>query len=254
MNEDAKRHLAKLDVVWSIPSTNAHCFNHMQSRCSTGVACFAEHQSAGRGRRGRQWASPAAANLYFSIGWRFNGGVETLEGLSLAVGVMIADVLSQDFGVPGIKLKWPNDIFCGQRKLGGVLIEMSGDASGPCDVVIGVGVNVCMPKNTGVEIDQPWTDVCSHTDVVPSRNRMAARFLDQLLPLLATYESRGFAHYRSRWQEYDAFAGQPVVLCAGENQCVAGSAAGVNDSGGLVIDVNGIMRVFKSGEVSLRRD
>jgi BirA family biotin operon repressor/biotin-[acetyl-CoA-carboxylase] ligase len=121
-------------------------------------------------------------------------------------------------------------------------------------VVIGVGVNVCMPKNTGMEIDQPWTDVCSHTDAVSSRNQMAAGFLNRLLLLLATYESRGFAHYRDRWQEYDVFAGQSVVLSIGENQCIAGCAAGVSDSGGLVIDVDGLLRVFKSGEVSLRRD
>lgn len=128
----------RLELFSSIDSTNSYLLRHSDL---AGRICVAELQTQGRGRRGRAWVSPYAQNVYLSIGWGFDGGVAVIEGLSLAVGVAIAHALQKQ-GVSGIELKWPNDVlYCG-KKLAGILIEMVGDPSGYCQVVIGVGVNV----------------------------------------------------------------------------------------------------------------
>ncbi len=251
LDETAGSLVDQLDVHWSLSSTNTVCMQGM-AECQSGARiCLAEHQSSGRGRRGRHWTSPLAGNLYLSIGWRFAGGVEALEGLSLTVGLIVAEVLTEEFAVQGIGLKWPNDILCKQRKLGGILIEMSGDASGPCDVVIGLGLNVGMGLVEGNTIDQPWTDLFKETGVALSRNKLAAGILGRLLPMLASFESVGFSHYSQRWQDLDVFAGRSVMISVGDSH-VFGKVLGVTGHGALLLDVDGVQRAFNAGEVSLR--
>ena len=128
----------------------------------SGLVCTAEQQTAGRGRRGREWISPFGRNLYVSTVWEFTQGAAALEGLSLAVGVAVAQAL-KGLGLPEVQLKWPNDIQHEGKKLGGVLLEMVGDASRQCQVVVGIGVNVAMPGAAANAIDQAWTDISRMT-------------------------------------------------------------------------------------------
>src|SRR5690606_4226150 len=124
-----------------------------------GVAVLlAERQTAGRGRRGRHWASPLAANLYLSASRRYGGGLARLGGLSLAAGTAVAEAL-RALGASGVQLKWPNDLVIGGRKLGGLLVEGSGEPAGAARAVVGLGLNVRMPETEGGRIDQPWTDL-----------------------------------------------------------------------------------------------
>ena len=116
------------------------------------MVCFAEHQSAGKGRRGRQWVSPFGSNIYMSILWRFQqDGIACTAGLSLAVGVAVIRAL-KTYGFNEVGLKWPNDIYCQGKKLGGILIEVSGEADGPCAVIIGLGLNLFLPEIQGQTI------------------------------------------------------------------------------------------------------
>ena len=255
LDTGALSQLTALDLQWIIPSTNAYCLSLLAANSpASGYVCLAEQQSQGRGRRGRIWASPLAANIYLSVIWRFSGGVDALEGLSLAVGLAVVEALDRMCGLADVRLKWPNDILWRGCKLGGILIEMTGDTSGPCGVVIGLGLNVCMPSNFGQKIEQAWVDLAGAMNATPSRNVVVAALLNSLLPLLAEYETHGFAFYRERWARYDAYYDADVMVQQGEHApaCV-GVAKGVTEQGALLVDVDGVQRSFKSGEVSLRR-
>lgn len=241
--------LRELAVRDEVDSTNAQLLSRLERGDGHRVAMLAERQTAGRGRRGRQWISPFGSGISLSVGWQFGGGVQLLEGLSLAVGVALAEAL-EAFGVPDVTLKWPNDIWCRGRKLAGVLLELSGDLTDRCGVVVGVGLNVGLPDSLAQEIGQPWIDL---NQVRPGigRNPLAATMLSRLLGLLEHYPERGFAAYRAAWQARDAFADRHVQL-ESARQSWQGLARGVDDSGALILETTSGLQVFHGGEVSLR--
>lgn len=242
--------LSSIEVHPQVDSTNRQALLRAQDGAQNGHAILAEHQFAGRGRRGRVWVSPFASNLYLSVVWGFDGGASALEGLSLAVGVAIARALSA-MGVPEIGLKWPNDVYWQGRKLGGILLEMVGDAAGRCQVVVGVGINVNMPRQAQQAIDQPWCDLNTASGHTISRNQLAAQILSHLLPVLSEFERDGFSVFQAEWSSLDCIVGKPVVLHMGERMLL-GMAAGVGDTGALAIDTDAGRQWFHGGEVSLR--
>lgn len=251
MSPTAKSLLAELYLLGRIDSTNSVALQKAQQGVSSGCVIVAEQQTAGRGRRGRQWVSPYGCNIYCSTVWQFQGGAAALEGLSLAVGVAVARALAAT-GLNGVKLKWPNDVLWDGRKLAGILLEMIGDAAGHCQVVVGIGINVSMRSEVAdALIDQPWTSAAAAAGGVVSRNRLLANLLSELLPLLAAFEVGGFAAFHEAWSALDAMYGRDVLLRAGD-QSVAGRAVGVAANGALAIETVSGHQWFHGGEVSLR--
>lgn len=248
----AKPHLSKINIFQTIDSTNTYARQLAEKNSVSGLVILAEQQTGGRGRRGKSWVSPFAANIYLSIVWDFEQGAEALEGLSLAVGVAVRRALIAH-GVQGVKLKWPNDIYVEQKKLGGILLEMIGDPAGHCSVVIGVGLNVSMPVSQASAIDQDWTDVATELqDKLPARNKLAAELISEILPLLSTFQEQGFAAYCDEWQAADAFYGQPAVIST-PKQSTAGIVKGVGINGALRLELDsGNIESFIGGELSLR--
>jgi BirA family biotin operon repressor/biotin-[acetyl-CoA-carboxylase] ligase len=238
----------RLEVKEVVASTSDEVMIKALEGCN-GFVCAAEQQTAGKGRRGRRWVSPYASNLYFSINWTFSEGVASIEGLSLAVGVAVVNALER-VGVYGVKLKWPNDVLYQGRKLAGVLLEVVGDMNGPCQVVVGIGLNVRMPKKA--EIDQPWVDLHSIEPLAADRNRVLAALLDQLLPLLAGYEKSGFTAFRERWLALDAYASKRILISLGPST-IEGKAVGVDVNGALLLETVEGIKSFNGGEVSVRR-
>jgi BirA family transcriptional regulator, biotin operon repressor / biotin---[acetyl-CoA-carboxylase] ligase len=212
---------------------------------------FAERQSAGRGRRGRCWTSPLAANLYFSVSRRFHTPMARMGGLSLAVGVALAEAVAS-LGVAGARVKWPNDVWVAGRKLAGVLIETGGELGGPVDAVIGVGLNVMMPAEQGAGIGQAWTDLAREGGV-SDRNRVAAVALGALLPALEQFDREGLGAFLERFSRLDALEGEAVEVVLSQGR-VQGRALGVTADGALrmALDAGG-ERCFHAGEASLRR-
>lgn len=243
--------LGELLIEPALDSTNAEALRRLAAGAGPGFCCSAELQTAGRGRRGRPWVSPFARNLYLSLTWEYEGGAAALEGLSLAVGVAVVRAL-EELGASGLQLKWPNDLLFQGAKLGGVLLEMVGDAAGRCQVVVGVGINVHMPQAAADTIDQSWTDLRRVAgDGLPGRNRLLAALLDHLLPLLASFGASGFAPWRDAWMALDAFAGAPVVISSGEFR-KAGIARGVDERGALQLETSLGLQPVYGGEISLR--
>lgn len=249
LSVQAADYLAQLDIENLCPSTNLQAMAWVEAGHGAGYVCLAEYQSAGRGRRGRQWVSPYGSNIYMSVVAEFQGGVAQLEGLSLAVGVALVRALNQ-LDVAGVELKWPNDVLCQGRKLAGILLEMTGDVTGACQVVVGVGLNFRMPQAAAAGIDQPWIDLTSVSPEL-SRNELVIAVLNQLLPLLASYAEDGFVLYRKPWEGMHAYQNQKVAMHQG-NSVISGKALGVTATGALILDVDGQLQEFSGGEVSLR--
>ncbi|MEE4249206.1 MAG: biotin--[acetyl-CoA-carboxylase] ligase [Alcanivoracaceae bacterium] len=240
-----------VEVVPGTGSTNADVIARLRGHQETPFALLAEHQSAGRGRRGRTWSSPFATNLYLTLGWRFDVGAPRLEGLSLAVGVAVAEAMAAAGLGSSVSLKWPNDIWVAERKIGGVLIELSGDLEEACSAAIGIGINGRLGAASAAEIDQPWTDFYRETGAAMDRTSLASDILLRLSTMLDAFPLQGFAACRQRWMEFDALAGRSVTVTTAAGS-VTGVAEGVDLSGALQLRVDGVLKLFHGGEASLR--
>ena len=241
--------VSNLDLLFTVDSTNDWAMKKLHlGEASTGYVCLAEFQRCGRGRRGRQWISPLASNIIFSMIWEFEGGATVLEGLSLAVGVAVVRALNA-MGVDQVQLKWPNDILLNDAKVGGVLLDMTGDPAGTCQVIVGVGINVYMSDQQPA-IHQSWTSILHHFPNV-SRNQLTAKLISELTALVSDYSEAGFVSVKQEWLSYDAYQGREVQLTAGDT-LLQGLVTGVADNGALLLKVDGIERAIHGGEVSLR--
>lgn len=246
---NASSYTPGVEVHSSLASTSSYLAARLDDLDGSTI-CFAEHQTAGRGRRGREWVSPYGANLYFSVHHRFSLAMQELGGLSLAVGAAVAQVLSAY--VPQVSLKWPNDLLVDGRKLAGILVDVHGLADGPVDTVIGIGLNVAMPTHKAETIDQPWTDLQQLVQQRPSRNRLASELSIAVLAVLGEFSGSLNPASLAAWRRFDAWHGKPVVLVRGSHS-FCGIHAGIADDGSLRLDVDGSLQLFQSGEVSLRK-
>ena len=252
--DDAVPRLA-IEVVDQVDSTSTELLRRVQRRDIHGVVLAAEWQTAGRGRRGRSWTAVAGGSLTFSLGWQFEQGAGFLAGLSLAVGVAVARALEAE-GFAGIALKWPNDLVHRHLKVGGILIEMNGDALGPSTAVIGVGLNVRLPVEVRKNIEAPVTDLATVAGKKAppiDRNRLLARLLAELSAVLDQYAREGFAPFAAEWQHRHAYQGKLVRLLLPDGAVVTGKVAGVDASGALVLADGPRRTRFLSGEISMRR-
>ncbi len=249
VDECARNLLPDIEIHQEIHSTNRHLMERLGA-LQCGHVCLAERQTAGRGRRGRPWVSPFGRNIYLSLYWQYSLSPPELSGLALAVGVAVAEAL-HTLGVEGAALKWPNDVLWRQRKLAGILLEMSGEAAGPYHVVVGIGLNVRMGAGPADEIDQPWSDITSALGREVSRNQVAGILIGALLQTLERYQREGFQPFRQAWQRYDAYIGQEVSLQS-PGETVSGVMRGVDASGALLLETANGLHTFHSGEVSLR--
>lgn len=232
----------------SIDSTNAEGMRLAANGQLAPFVVLAEQQSAGRGRRGRQWISPFAQNLYFSLVLRIDGGMRQLEGLSLVVGLAVMRTL-QTFGVKNVGVKWPNDVLVDGQKITGILLELIGDPADVCHVVLGIGINVNMQANT--QVDQRWTSMRRELGASVDRNHLVAVLGHHLEHELGRHRRYGFAAFQEEWEQAHLWQGRNVTLIAGATQ-VQGVVAGVDGQGGLRMRVDGVEKVFSGGELSLR--
>lgn len=248
----ARAKLGELALYPQIDSTSSELLRRAVVDPRDGQVCLAEVQSAARGRRGRVWRMPLGGGVALSLLKRFDGAMVSLAGLSLVVGVAVVDAL-EECGVGGVGLKWPNDLVADGRKLGGILVELGGDAMGPCHAVMGIGINSRLGRS-GREIDQPWTDLATLAGAsAPSRNRVAAGVLNRLVAAMETFADQGFAAFAAAYARRDVLQGREVrVLAAGGVR--DGIARGVDARGALRVEFADGERVLDAGEVSIRSD
>jgi len=244
---------ASCDLALSLDSTNSAMMDKADGNVRDRHICFAEMQTSGRGRRGRQWLSPFARNLYFSVLWPFSQGIAGIQGLSLAVGLAIHRVV-QRHGVKEAGLKWPNDILVNSNgahaKLGGILIEITGDVTDNCQVVIGVGLNLDVSSRDQAQLDQQAIGL-KQLGFNGSRNQLAADVVNELVSVLAQFEEQGFSGFQRDWNDADCFSGQPLKVMLPSSD-IQGVGAGVNSKGEYQLETSSGLQLINAGEVSLR--
>ena len=251
LSEKSLSSLSQLEILPTIGSTNMYLLSKITHAFTSGHACFAEHQFSGKGRRGKAWFSPYGCNIFLSLFWRFSKDVMALQGLTLAMAVAVVRALTR-YGVVGAQIKWPNDIYVQGKKLAGILVELHAVADVETSVVIGVGLNVAMPILSENYVDQPFTDVATIMRVVPDRNKLAGFLLDALLEMCQAFSHNPFFAFKETFEHCDMLRGSEVTVMLG-NENISGIAEGVDEYGALCVRVDGVVRSFHSGSVSLKK-
>ncbi|MFZ4835942.1 bifunctional biotin--[acetyl-CoA-carboxylase] ligase/biotin operon repressor BirA [Rouxiella sp. Mn2063] len=238
----------KVEVLPVIDSTNQYLLDRID-KLSSGDACIAEYQQAGRGRRGRKWFSPFGTNLYLSMYWKLEQGPAAAMGLSLVIGIVMTEVL-QSLGAEDVRVKWPNDLYLKDRKLAGILVELIGKTGDAAQLVIGAGINLKMREPAGDVINQGWINL-QEAGIEIDRNELTVTLLKQLRSSLNQFEQEGLAPFISRWRRLDNFLDRPVKLLIGDKE-VHGIERGIDQQGALLLEQDGVIKPFIGGEISLR--
>lgn len=255
LNKDSiKQHVKDVNIIVEpvIDSTNQYMLERIPSLIS-GDTCLAEYQSAGRGRRGRQWISPFGCNLYLSMYWKLDQGPAAAVGLSLVVGIVIAETLNK-ISKEKVKVKWPNDLYMNDKKLAGILVELTGKTGDAAHIIIGIGINIGMSK-TNIEntntITQEWASLRDEVEDI-ERNELSANIIQALKDSLILFEKEGLKPFLDRWFKLDNFLNRNVKLLIG-NDIISGVERGINDQGALLLQKdNGEIIPYIGGEISLR--
>lgn len=241
-----------VDALDECDSTSSELMRRAERGAPSGSVVVADRQSAGRGRRGRNWLSSPESSLTFSLLWRFSGNAATLSGLSLAVGVALAQAM-ENLGARGVGLKWPNDVLLRRgddfAKLAGILIELSSDRRGT-QAIIGIGLNLVPPEG---DLPQPAAGLSQACPPPIDRHDVLAAILGQLATVLDTFAVNRFLGLKMQWQGYHAWQDQAVQILGDGASPIVGRCLGVDDEGALLLETAaGVERIF-SGDVSLRR-
>lgn len=242
-----------LEVHEELSSTSDHLLAAAELPAGRFDACLAEFQNAGRGRRGRRWIAPFASGICLSVNWSIRDAPGALSALSLAVGVAILRALRR-LSIHGLALKWPNDLVHGRRKIGGILIDMRGEAAGPAYVVVGCGINVRLTQGLRAALQAEGIEAAGLAELLDtplSRNALAASLVNEIALALEEFAARGLAAFMDEWKSADDLIDQPVCVLQGDGT-VEGLARGIDGDGALLLEVDGARRRILSGEVSVR--
>jgi BirA family transcriptional regulator, biotin operon repressor / biotin---[acetyl-CoA-carboxylase] ligase len=243
----------RIHVFEALDSTNNWLAAHVRAEHPGrhgGEVCLAETQTAGRGRRGRSWASPASGNLYLSLAWRVMREERDSGAATLAIGVAVAEALS-DISNASLGLKWPNDVYADRRKLGGILVELVSRGTERYWIV-GIGVNLSAPPLEADAFPQPagltefWPEAGVH------RNRLAGAIIDGVFQACMSYENEGFAPVLPKWDSYDLAREREVDIQTADGRFMRGVGGGVDSRGRLRVLSAGREYWLHAGEVSLR--
>ena len=238
----------------SIDSTNAALLDRGAPPPGQFDFLTAEYQSAGRGRRGRSWLAPPGGAVCLSWSWCFEALPSQPGALSLVIGVAAIRALA-GLGLPGVQLKWPNDLVLPAGKLGGILIEMRSEAAGPMHAVVGMGLNVALGPDMRASIDAHGNVPVDLAEQFPGslvpRNHLVAAILDHGISAMSAFSRQGFAPFRADYLTHDWLGGKAVALSGG-NGPATGIARGVDDDGALLVEHDGGISRIISGEVSVR--
>ena len=252
---DVRSRIDSLIVEWTLESTNTELLGSSPPAAGTASVVLAEHQTGGRGRRGRGWIAPPGGAICLSLAWQYADMPADLAALSLIVGLCASDAL-RALGIADVGLKWPNDLVTGQGKLGGILIEMRAEAGGPVHVVIGIGLNVLLDDEARAAIQAAGNvadDMRARGGPVPDRNRVVAELLARLVPALEGFPRLGLKPWLESWHANDALFGREVRV-ENAGAISRGVARGIDAHGALLVEnPDGVQR-FISGEVTVRID
>lgn len=246
--------LRSLEVVWEIESTNATLLAAPAPPANIFDLLFTENQIAGRGRRGRSWSAALGGSVCFSIATSYDTVPRELPALTLAIGVCVLRVL-RAHGAIELLLKWPNDLQLAGQKIGGILVELRAEASGPAQVVVGIGLNLKLPSELRLQIEASGTkaaDLSSSGIRLSERNALVAEIAGSCITGLSQFNREGFAPFLNDWRAADALRNQSVRVLQPSGELV-GTARGIDAHGVLQVETSDQKIILISaGEVSVR--
>ena len=251
LNKDSMELLSRIEIKEQTNSTNDDAKESLKNSSHLLSAHFAEQQSAGRGRNNRKWISPFGQNIYLSLAWQSNLNFADIEGLSLAIGVEIAESLETHTDEV-IEIKWPNDLLINKKKLGGILIETSSGKKDSLEIIIGIGINVFMKNEDATKINQDWTSLENYKNRSLDRNLIAANLLNNLVQLTRKFKIIGFDGYKKAFENRNALINKDCEVLANGKVDYHGSVVGVNEKGELLLKRNNEILNLRYGEVSIR--
>jgi BirA family biotin operon repressor/biotin-[acetyl-CoA-carboxylase] ligase len=241
-----------LEIFETIPSTSEYLQNKASSKNIT--FCLAEYQSKGKARLGRTWASPFGRNIYCSFRYVFNKDISEMAGLSLVVSILTVQALESINPTLKLLLKWPNDIYVNNQKMGGILIELMAEANGNCTAIISMGLNINMKDCDLKNIGQPWTSLEHVLDENFDRNVVVARIIQSLLDGMAIFHEKGIEPFLLKWKQYDLLENQKISINIGK-EVRSGIVRGINDHGYLLLEnAAGTMEPFSYGDATLLKN
>ncbi len=247
LEQSVQQQLDEILIHQTVASTNDELWQRQAEGKNTPAICLAETQTAGRGRHGDQWHSPAAGNLYLSIFWPFSAET-ALNGLSIAIGISLINTLKHE-GINDLQLKWPNDILYKRQKLAGILVESRFGKQQ--NTVVGIGLNFELPTATQQQIQQATTSLqqlCTH---LPCRNELAGKIINTMIDTLQRFQDHGLTDFISQWPQLDALHNQAITLIDGANHTRA-IARGINEQGELRYQVANEIHTLSNSHISIR--
>ncbi len=255
IKQQLPKHLANrivhFECLPEVDSTNRYAASLPLPKTGKFSVVLAEMQTAGKGRRGRVWVSPYAANIYLSLLWPIQRPMHEAGVLSPLLAISMLKALTE-LGMTGLSLKWPNDLYCNNKKLAGLLMECSGEVNGGYKMVVGMGVNVLMTQLENINIDQQWTDIVSQTpDWTHTRNDVAAELIHQAVTSLMAFEKNTYGNVANAWSRWDMMKNQKVQLRTSQS-IQTGIARGIDAQGCLLLETSKGLQVISAGDVSLR--
>lgn len=252
---ETRRTMDGLELLWTAESTNDHLLSGPPPAPGRAAVCLAEYQSRGRGRRGRQWFAPAGHGICLSVAWSFPRSPDSLSCLGLAAGVAVLRAM-RACGLHETQLKWPNDVVAAGRKLAGILVDVRGEAGGPLNAVIGIGVNYLLDSDTESAVAaagglQPASMDTVADGAPPGRNYAAAQLIEKLVDVLQQFERAGFDPLLKEWTDADYLRGRRLRINTDQDEIV-GIAAGISGDGQLLLNTDGRLRHIVTGDVTVR--
>jgi BirA family biotin operon repressor/biotin-[acetyl-CoA-carboxylase] ligase len=245
-----QKHLHKdvtLDIFESLPSSNDYLKN-LTSTTSPHI-CLVEHQTNGRGRLGRSWASPFGRNIYCSMSYVFKKDISEMAGLSLVVGILTAKALETVDQRFKPHLKWPNDIYLEGKKVGGILIDLIAEANGTCKAILGIGLNVNM-KGIPLKDVENWICLEELVDKTLDRNQVVGEIINSLFKGMETFASQGLVSFLPDWKRLDFLDNKKVTLTSGQ-EVHSGIAKGISPQGYLTLELPQGLKQFSYGDTRL---
>lgn len=235
-----------LKLLWEVDSTNRQVIDCLQPGQT--LVCAAELQTAGRGRRGKHWVSPFARNIYLSVGKVLPVRMAELGGLSLAIGIEIAQLL-QAKGCLSLGLKWPNDLLTPEGKLGGILVELGSPGANGIPVCVGIGLNVVKQLHGYNSVEQAVAFLSDYVSV--DRSVLVAEMSRKIIDAMESHGPESMSRYQNLWKRHNLFDGRRIQVSAA-GSVIEGVDAGIDLQGQLVLKTAAGIKYCNAGEVSVR--
>ena len=224
----------------SIDSTNSYLASTKYS--TKPQICITREQTKGKGQHGRNWVSQKDGSIIFSMRKSFNEGMN-LNGLSLIAGMAIIKSIEAECQLSGLKIKWPNDIYYGDKKLAGILMENTHYKSNQL-VLVGVGINYQLVDTN--EIDEPWVDLSRILNKLPNFQQLTAKIINNILFFLEDFQINGLSNLLSEWHHYDMLKGVRIKFRE-SNIELQGQIDGITHQGALkVLTKDGVKELYSS--------